>query len=888
MSKLLLIDGHSILNRAFYGVPDLTNSEGIHTNAMYGFLNIMFKFIDEEQPDYITVAFDLSAPTFRHLKYSGYKQTRKPMVAELKQQVPLIKDVLRSMKITIVEKEGFEADDILGTLANKSAANGIDVSIISGDRDLLQLAQEHIKIRIPKTKKGVTEVEDYLPDDVKELYHVSPLEFIDVKALMGDTSDNIPGAPGIGPKTASALIEKYHDIDNVFAHIDELKPPKAKKSVSENIEQIKLSKYLATIDINVPLEYEINDCKTGGYFNADSYELFKKYNFKSFFKRFNEDSVKNEFEAMEHFKTVYDFNEVDEIFNEAASILKAGGEVGISILNESEKLIGISAAFDDTKIFYIPVQGFATAEYLTDKLAELAKNTDKRQIIISNIKAALSIFGNDYPIDNTAFADVSIAAYLINPNNENYEYDSLASSFLGIVVPSGTEITGKCSYSEAARNNEENVARLACLKSIISLKAWKKIKGMLIEEEMSDLFNNIEMPLTFVLYSMQKAGIRVNKDGLVEYSSFLGDNIESLQKEIYSEAGETFNINSPKQLGEILFEKLKMPNGKKTKSGYSTAANVLEKLAPDYPVVNKILKYRQLSKLKSTYADGLVNYISDDGRIHGTFNQTITATGRISSTEPNLQNIPIRMELGREIRKVFVPQDGYVFIDADYSQIELRILAHMSGDNKLIDAYNKEQDIHRITASQVFNIPYEEVTDELRRNAKAVNFGIIYGISSFGLSEDLSISKKDAKEYIEKYFKTYPDIKGYIDGLVEFAKKTGYSLTMFKRRRQIPELKSSNFMQRAFGERVAMNAPIQGTAADIIKLAMIAVDNRLKSNNMKSRLILQVHDELLVETHKDEINEVEKIVRDSMINAAHLKVKLEVDLKTGNNWLEAH
>lgn len=888
MSKLLLIDGHSILNRAFYGVPDLTNNEGVHTNAMYGFLNIMFKFIDEEQPDFITVAFDLSAPTFRHIKYDGYKQTRKPMVAELKQQVPLIKDVLRSMNITIVEKEGYEADDILGTLAKKSAKDGIDVSIISGDRDLLQLADEKIKIRIPKTKKGVTEVEDYLPDDVKALYHVTPLEFIDVKALMGDTSDNIPGAPGIGPKTASALIEKYHNIDNVFDNIDELKPPKAKKSISENIEQIKLSKFLATIDINVPVEYDINNCKTGDYFNADSYELFKKYNFKSFFKRFDENASKSECKLIENFKSVTDFSEADKLIEQTIQILKDGNKVGLSIINDNDTLVAMSLAFDNENIFYIPVMGFVTEEYIKDSIIRFAQCADKRQIVISNIKDSLKIFKNDLKFDDKPFADVSLAAYLINPNNENFEYDSLASVFVGVIVPSETELIGKTHYNEAAEKDDGKLLNLACFKSSIALKAWDKVKPMLDDEKMYELFDDIEMPLTFVLYSMQEEGIRVNREGLVEYSKVLGEQIEVLQEEIYKEAGEEFNINSPKQLGEILFDKLKMPNGKKTKSGYSTAANVLEKLAPEYPIVDKILKYRQLAKLKSTYADGLVNYIKEDGRIHGTFNQTITATGRISSTEPNLQNIPIRMELGREIRKVFIPKEDYVFIDADYSQIELRILAHMSGDNKLIDAYNKAQDIHRITASQVFNIPFEEVTDELRRNAKAVNFGIIYGISSFGLSEDLSISKKEAKDYIEKYFETYPDIKGYIDGLVSFAKETGYSLTMYNRRRQIPELKSANFMQRSFGERVAMNAPIQGTAADIIKLAMISVYRKLKENNMKSKLILQVHDELLVETHKDEAEKVKEIVMDSMKNAAHLKVALEVDLKTGNNWLEAH
>ena len=891
--KLILIDGHSILNRAFYGVPDLTNAEGIHTNAMYGFLNILFKFLDEEKPDYITVAFDLSAPTFRHKAFDGYKGTRKPMQPELKQQVPLMKELLKAMNITVVEQEGYEADDILGTIAKESAAKGIDVSIVSGDRDLLQLADEHIKIRIPKTKKGVTEVEDYYPSDVFNLYGVTPHEFIDVKALMGDTSDNIPGAPGVGPKTASAIIQKYHSLDNVFEHLCELKPPKAKTSITENIEQIKMSRFLSEIKIDVPIDYKVEDSKAGDFFNENSYELFKKYNFKNMLKKFeNTDIIAKDPECYEYFKKISDFAEVENVFNKAVDIAGGIEKIGLSIVRESE-LTAVGITLSDTEIYYIPVSGFVTESYLADRLSDVVRAASNRNIASANIKDYLDIFEKDkingYPlVSEKAFIDTAIAAYLLHPSNESYDYESLGREFLSLTFPSKTELLGKLSFKKAVNESEDNLIKYACLSSYAYYKCADKITEQLKSENMYELFETIEMPLIFVLFDMQQQGISVDKKALVDYSKVLGTKILVLEKEIYEAAGEEFNINSPKQLGVILFEKLGMPNGKKTKSGYSTAADILDKLAPDYPIVKKILEYRQLAKLNSTYAVGLTAYIKEDGRIHGTFNQTITATGRISSTDPNLQNIPIRMEMGKKIRKVFIPKDGYVFIDADYSQIELRILAHMSGDEKLIAAYNSSEDIHRATAAEVFNTPIDEVTPLQRSNAKAVNFGIIYGMSSFGLSQDLSITPKEAKAYIDKYFATYPSIKEFIDGLVSSAKEKGYSLTMFNRRREIPELSSGNFMQRSFGERVAMNAPIQGTAADIIKLAMIRVSRALKEKGLKSHLILQVHDELLVETAIDEIDEVRQILTEGMKEAVSLKVPLEIDIKQGKNWLEAH
>ena len=892
--KLILIDGHSILNRAFFGIPDLTNSEGIHTNAMYGFLNIMFKFIDEEKPDYITVAFDLSEPTFRHKAYEAYKGTRKPMAPELKQQVPLIKELLRTMNITVIEKAGYEADDIIGTIAKRSAAVGIDVSVISGDRDLLQLAEDKIQIRIPKTKKGVTEVENYYPEDVVALYGVTPLEFIDMKALMGDTSDNIPGAPGVGPKTASAIIQKYHSVDNVLAHLDELKPPKAQKSITENAEQVKMSRFLAEININVPLDYNIENAEIGDFYNPASYELFKKYNFKTMLKRFDKDmTAAPKVDVLKDIVVIQELGDSENIIKKACEVINNGGNLGLSIIHEEKCIYGLGICLSEKETYFIIKQGFITDEYLKDavqKLGVLSDTNKKRQIRVFDLKEILWAFEKDgnLKISQDAFVDVSIASYLLKPNDENYEPEQIALQYLNITFPSKSELFGKAGVQEMLMTKLDELAEYACESAYVSLFSADLILKELENENMTELFANIEMPLVFVLYDMQKEGVRVDKEGLKSYGEVLGNRIQVLEKEIYDEAGEEFNINSPKQLGVILFEKMNMPYKKKTKSGYSTAADVLDKLAPEYPFVKKILEYRQLAKLKSTYADGLAAYISEDGRIHGKFNQTITATGRISSTEPNLQNIPIRMELGRQIRKVFIPKEGCVFLDADYSQIELRIMAHMSKDEKLIEAYNMAEDIHRITASQVFGVPFDEVTDLQRRNAKAVNFGIIYGISSFGLSQDLSISRKEASDYIEQYFKTYPKIKGYIDSMVEDAKKTGYSLTMFNRRRPIPELKSSNFMQRSFGERVAMNAPIQGTAADIIKLAMIRVYDALKKGGYKSKLLLQIHDELLVETYPAEIEDVKKIIEDGMKNAVKLSVPLEIDMKQGNNWLEAH
>ena len=890
--KLVLVDGHSILNRAFFGIPDLTNSEGLHTNAVYGFLNILFKILDEEQPDYLTVAFDVHAPTFRHKMYDAYKGTRKPMAEELRQQVPLMKEMLTAMGVTIVEKEGYEADDLLGTIAKQSEAQGLEVSIVSGDRDLLQLASDHIKIRIPKTKRTGTEIEDYLAKDVVEKYQVTPLQFIDVKALMGDSADNIPGVPGIGEKTATALIVSYGSIENAHDHLEEIKPNRAKQNLSEHYDMAQMSKELATIEIHAPIEYSLEDAKLGNLFTEEAYLMCKRLEFKNMLSRFDIDAPKNL--AEEHFTFVTDKKQISDIFKKA----KKAGHIGCCLLpgegiiteqlslfeqpKEQQVIEGMSIAFSEEDIYYLSAGTEVSAEELLEEIRELSGGQTK--VSVMDLKETLKTL----PLpENDRYFDASVAAYLLNPLKNDYPYEDLAKDYAGLMIPSKTDLLGKESPVKAKQAKPEAFLKYICYMAYIPWKTRDRLLEELNNTGMQTLYDTIELPLVYTLSDMEKEGVHVDAEELKRYGEELAAQIAVLEKEIYEGAGETFNINSPKQLGHILFEKLEMPYGKKTKTGYSTAADVLEKLAVEYPLVSKILEYRQLAKLKSTYADGLANFIEEDGRIHTNFQQTVTATGRLSSTDPNLQNIPIRMELGRMIRKVFLPKDGYVFIDADYSQIELRILAHMSGDEMLIQAYREAQDIHRMTASQVFHTPFEEVTDLQRRNAKAVNFGIVYGISSFGLSQDLSISKKEAQEYIERYFESYPKIKEFLDGCVEKAKKDGYSVTMFGRRRPLPEISSSNFMQRSFGERIAMNAPIQGTAADIIKIAMNRVHRRLNDEGLKSRLLLQVHDELLIEAAPDEVDEVKKILDEEMKGAADLSVELEIDTHTGKNWYEA-
>lgn len=873
--KLMLIDGHSILNRAFYGLPDMTNSQGLHTNAILGFLNIMFKFLDEEKPTHFAVAFDLKAPTFRHEMFKEYKGTRKPMPEELREQVPVIKDVLKAMDIPLMMEEGYEADDLLGTMSVIGEKEGCQVRVISGDRDLLQLATDNVQIRIPKTKGGGNVVEDYFAKDVMEAYGVTPKEFIDMKALMGDASDNIPGIPGIGEKTAAKIIKEFKSIENAREHIEDVMPKRAKNKLEEFYDQGVLSKELATIKLDCPIDLSFEDAKINEIFTEEAYQLLKKLEFKSVLKKF-EGEHQEEFSV--EIRKVSDLDEADRIFSKA----KKSQAAGLAVYHEQDRTF-LGLCTEGTEVFLFQTEGFLTDEYLMGQAGELYRLVPEVSMMdVKEFLNELSLSEEDRSI-----FDAALAAYLLNPLKSTYEYDDISRDYLGVMLPSKKELLDKrksiFEQGELIPEGEQIIGYEAYVARACVEPLRKKLK----ETGMLSLYEEIEIPTMVALHDMEVRGIHVDRQALKKYGDQLVGRIEELKDLIYKEAGEEFNINSPKQLGVVLFEHMKLEGGKKTKTGYSTSVDVLEKIEHLYPIISYILEYRQLTKLKSTYADGLANYIGEDERIHGKFNQTITATGRISSTEPNLQNIPARVELGRAIRKVFLPEEGYTFVDADYSQIELRVLAHLSGDDNLIHAYEMEQDIHARTASEVFGVPIDQVTSIQRRDAKAVNFGIVYGLSAFGLSQDLKITRKQAQEYIDKYFETYPKVKEYLNREVEKGKEEGFVTTMFQRIRPIPELKSSNFMQRSFGERVAMNSPIQGTAADIIKIAMIRVNMELKKRKLKSRLILQIHDELLIEAHDSEVEEVKEILTKEMMSAAKLSVPLSIDIHTGSSWYEA-
>ena len=881
--KIMLIDGNSIVNRAFYGVPLLTNGEGRYTNGVYGFLNILFKLLDEEQPDYLAVAFDLHAPTFRHRTFDGYKGTRKGMPEELREQMPLLKEVLQAMHIPIFEQEGFEADDILGTLSALAEKNGIVPVVVSGDRDLLQLAGETLKVRIPKTKGGRTETEDYYAADVQAKYGVTPAEFIDMKALMGDASDNIPGVPGIGEKTAAKIITQYHDIETAIAHAAEIKPKKASENLAAYQEQARLSKFLATIVRDMPLEWDKETLKIGDMFNQTAYELVKRLEFKSMFSRF-EGSASTPKQAEQTYRFVADREGAKEVL---AALKK--GEVGYAFVYENEEGQGLALYQEQLGGVWME----ASMAFLMQELLEIFQPffaDSAYRKIGHDVKKDIR-FLRSYGYDGfTAEFDTAIGAYILNATGSSYEYDDIAAAFLNETYPSQEEVFGKGRTKKAfAALPEAERTAYGARQAEIFFRARKVMEERLAENEQKSLFYDMEMPLIYVLADMEKYGIKVDKAALLAYQKRLGESLDGMEEEIYTLAGEKFNLNSPKQLGVILFEKLGLKGGKKTKTGYSTAADVLEKLRTAHPIVERILHYRQLAKLKSTYADGLLAVMdAETEKIYSTFNQTITATGRISSTEPNLQNIPVRLELGRELRKIFIPESAeFCFLDADYSQIELRVLAHISGDESLIAAFKSNQDIHRMTASQVFHVPFDEVTPLQRSNAKAVNFGIIYGKGAFSLGQDLGISRKEAEEYINAYFARYPKIKTFMEDTIKNGTKNGYVSTLWNRRRNMPELQSSNFMQRAAGERAAMNMPIQGTAADIIKLAMIKVHRALQEGGYRSRLILQVHDELLIEAYKEEKEAVAKILKENMEHAADLLVPLDVDVHEGASWFEA-
>lgn len=900
--KLLLIDGYSILHRAFFGIKDLTNAEGIHTNAIYGFLNIMFRIIDEEKPTHLAVAFDLHGKTFRHEMFDQYKAGRKPMEDSLRQQIPIMKDVLASMNILTVAKEGYEADDILGTFSRIGEGAGLDVTVLSGDRDLLQVATNKVKVRIPKSFSTGNVIEDYYAADLEEKLGLTTKQFIQYKALMGDTSDNISGVPGVGEKTAKKLLATYGDIEGIYSHIEDISKKKIKENLKDNKELLDLCLKLVTIKLDVELDEKIEDAIIEDFYNEKSYELFKWLGLKNFLSRFD---IMHTNESNQHIEEGFKVIDNHGAFKGLAdSALKSkhigvslvalndelgesGGQLSLFETNDNDTRILGAICLDGEKVFFLDSKNVGSKEIL-DLLDEaLAKGVIISAHNIKDIYRIMKLRDRDSSFVKKAFFDVCIASYVLNPLKSNYALEDIAIEHLAMTIPPKQDLLKKVSELEAYDTKSDEYIKAVCYEAYIAYAAKYVLIDKLNKADSLNLYYDIEMPTSYVLYEMEEEGVIVKRDELFEFSNKLSVSIEALKEKIYEQAGQEFNINSPKQLGEILFEKMGLEGGKKTKTGYSTSADVLEKLAVDNLVVGDILEYRMLTKLKSTYADGLVEYIGEDDRIHSTFSQTITATGRISSADPNLQNIPTRMELGRQIRKVFVPRDGFVFIDADYSQIELRILASLSEDEELISCYKSDEDIHRATASKVFNVPLNEVTDTQRRNAKAVNFGIVYGISSFGLSQDLSITRKEAQQYIDEYFKTYPGIKDYLDKCKADAKELGYSVTLFGRRRPIPELKSSNFMQRSFGERVAMNAPIQGTAADIMKIAVINVHDSLLREGLKSRIVLQVHDELLIETLDSEKDKVEQLLKGQMKSAASLAVDLEVSSAIGNNWYEA-
>lgn len=878
-NTLIIIDGNSIINRAFYALPDMSNSDGLKTNAIFGFVRMMFKIIEDYQPTHMSVAFDKKAPTFRHKQYADYKAGRKKMPDELGQQLEPLKELLDKFNINRLELAGYEADDIIGTVAKLGEENNFKVYIVTGDKDAIQLASHKTTTLI--TKKGVGEVEEYNYDSVVERYEMTPTQFIDLKGLMGDKSDNIPGVPGVGEKTGIKLLKQYSTIENLIEHTDELKGS-IKKKIEENKELALMSKELATIITNVPLDIKLEDLEYGDYNKDDVIEKFKEFGFTSLISKLlemdgGETSIKEEVNLkVQHLDNVEDF--IEKAKENKKVIIDVIGRKG-NILDK--KVINVFLSLDGEEIYYINEDELSKIESLLSDSEIKKHGYDLKEDYILLKPYEIELNAMDF--------DITIAEYLIDSKSStSYECSAIAMKYLTRKIKSKEDLLGKgakakkfdeIDFDELSAYTADIINTIACV--------YPKMEEKLKETEMDGLFYHVEMPLVEVLGSMEYIGMKVDKDQLNELKEKFTTIINELENEIFELAGEPFNINSPKQLGVILFEKLGLPVIKKTKTGYSTNAEVLEKLRDKHEIIDKITDYRQIVKLNSTYVEGLLKIINPKtGRIHSSFNQTITTTGRISSTEPNMQNIPVKTEMGRDIRKVFVADNNCKLVDADYSQVELRVLAHMSGDENMIDAFKHGEDIHSKTASQIFDVDIKDVTSKQRIEAKAINFGIIYGKTDFGLSQDLNIPVPTAKAYIESYFSKYPKIKEFMDNAVETATETGYATTILNRRRYIPEIKASNFIVRNQGKRFAMNAPIQGSAADIIKVAMVNVYNKLKENEMKSKLILQVHDELIVEAVDEELELAEKIVREEMENAQSMDVKLDVDLNTGNSWYE--
>ena len=898
MDNFVLIDGNSIMNRAFYGIMGskmLTTRDGKYTNAVYGFLAILFKLIEDTNPQYMAVAFDLKAPTARHKLYEGYKANRKGMPEELAEQMPLIKEILRAMNIDIVEKEGYEADDVLGTLSRYGEKQGLHVTILSGDRDTFQLATDNVTIRIPRTKGGKTETDLFDRSKIIETYGLEPKQLIEVKGLQGDTSDNIPGVPGIGEKTALSLIQKYGSIDNLYSKIekneDDLKG-KQREKIKDNKALAELSKTLGTINLEVPIEETLEQFKVEEWDKQKVLKLFKELNFNRYIERFQ---LTGENDSQEETTYKIEFKTIEKSIEDVINIVKEQKKMIFYLQTETEelpeniikeKIIGMSVYNPDTQeAYYIKLN---QEEIM--KFKELLEDIDIKKTSINLTKVYILLKQVGITLDGIE-NDISVGAYILNPTNNKLDLKNLAMQYLELDIEEyiGEEDGQKqmTLFEENTIQNDKKTSEKYTLYVYVIEKLNTMILQKLKETNSLELYTNIDMPTVEVLSSMQWNGMYVDEQELSAFGKELSSQIEILTKIIHEMAGEEFNINSTKQLGEILFEKMKLPVIKKTKNGYSTDVDVLEKLKREDPIIGKILEYRQLMKLNSTYVEGLKPFINPKTkRIHSFFHQTITATGRISSTEPNLQNIPTRFELGKRVRKVFKPEEGKVYIDADYSQIELRVLAHISEDKHMIEAFNHNEDIHKQAASKVFKTPIDEVTKEQRSNAKAVNFGIVYGISDFGLAEQLGISRKRAKQYIDEYLTEYAGIKQFMENIIEKTKEKGYVETLFHRRRYVPELNSKNYMVRQFGNRVAMNTPIQGTAADIMKIAMINVNRELKERKLKAKIILQVHDEMMIEAPESEKEEVKDIMKKEMESAIQLKIPLVAEISEARNWYD--
>lgn len=894
MDKLMIIDGNSILNRAFYGLQGpqlLSTSDGLYTNAVFGFVNILYKYLDEEKPQYICVAFDLKAPTFRHKEFDGYKANRKGMPDELGVQVPVIKDILDAMNIKRLEYEGYEADDIIGHISLCAEQSGIETVIVTGDRDSLQLVSSTTRVKLPTTRGGKTETDEYDYDKVVERYGVTPLQFIDVKGLMGDKSDNIPGVPGIGEKTAVELIKKFESIEKLYENLDQVDKKSLRDKLQEHRELAFMSKKLATIERNMPRLCQLDELKKTDINREKLYELFKRLEFKSFIEKFKllQPETRQNVQRSSNVRLVSDAGELKDIIKAISS----AKEFSICYLLDKTdsftyRLAGVAVSTGSGESSYISCSGAINEEVFLREFRDVFEDNGIKKTGHDLKNFIVFLKNKGIRFEGLAF-DTMIAAYVLNPSSETYTIPELASEHLGRNIEALDVLTGKGkSFVPYGNLPVDSLAPIAGEYAEAISAVWSVLAGKIKENDQEYLYYEIELPLVEVLADMEYWGFRVNLKDLRDFSAKLDEKIGTLTDRIYGLAGEEFNINSTKQLGVILYEKLKLPVLKKTKTGYSTDAETLEQLSSSHEIVSNLLEYRQLVKLKSTYAEGLQNVINPaSGKIHSSFNQTVTATGRISSTEPNLQNIPIKLEMGREIRKVFVPSDeNYILSDADYSQIELRVLAHITSDENMAEAFRNNEDIHTSTASRVFGVPKSEVTSIMRSRAKAVNFGIVYGIGEFSLSKDLGITRKEAKRYIDEYLNRYPNVKKYMHDIVEQGKEFGFVTTLFNRRRYLPELQSSNFTVRSFGERIAMNTPIQGSAADIIKIAMVKVYRELNRNNLKSRLILQVHDELIIETHIDEKQQVAVILKECMENAVQLSVPLSVEVKTGSSWYE--